>query len=108
MGTLKKTAAVALSGLFMSALALPAGFARAEEPAPINAQVESAGKADHSLLAILGSVLSESPRHQAKAPCKSPYLYSQHDVVGDPEACFTGQAMFGSGATMTSGVSVAP
>jgi hypothetical protein len=106
MGTLKKTAALVISGLFISAAALPARFASAEGPAPINARVEPAGNADHSLLAILGSVLSESPRHQVKAPCKSPYLYSQHDVVGDPEACFMGQATFGSGATATSGANV--
>jgi hypothetical protein len=106
MDTLKKTAVVVISGLFISAAALPARFASAQEPAPINAQVQPAGTADHSLLAILGSVVSESPRHQAKAPCKSPYLYSQHDVVGDPEACFMGQATFGSGATATSGANV--
>ena len=104
MSTLKKTAAVAISGLFISSAAMPTRFARGEHPALIDAQ-QPAGNADHSLLAILGSVLSESTKHQAKAPCKSPYLYSQHDVVGDPEACFMGQATFG-GSTATSGVNV--
>jgi hypothetical protein len=105
MSTLKKITAVVISGLFITAGAMPTRFARAEQPAPIDAQVEPAASADHSLLGILGSVLSESTKHQAKAPCKSPYLYSQHDVVGDPEACFMGQATFG-GSTATSGVNV--
>jgi hypothetical protein len=48
-------------------------------------------------------VMTESAKHEAKAPCKAPYLYSQHDVVGDPEACFMGQATFGTRAIGTSG-----
>ena len=106
MGTLRKTAVTVVSGLFIAAAAIPVRSANAIQPASVNAQAGPVIKADHSLLAVLGSVLTESARHEAKVPCKAPYLYSQHDVVGDPEACFMGQATFGSGATATSGESI--
>jgi hypothetical protein len=103
MGTLRKTAIVVLCGLSFGSAAIPVQYANAVQPASIDSQAGPANKADHSLLAVLGAVMTESAKHEAKAPCKAPYLYSQHDVVGDPEACFMGQATFGTGAIGTSG-----
>jgi hypothetical protein len=43
------------------------------------------------LLGMLAPALTEPARHKAEKPCDKGQLYSQHDVVGDPEACFNGR-----------------
>jgi len=46
---------------------------------------------ESSLLAITNSSLRESVRHEPpQRNCKAGRLYSEHDVVGDPKACFLG------------------
>jgi hypothetical protein len=98
MGILKKTAAVMISGLVIGTACVPAWSATANDPAPVNAQVMPADASGGSLLGILNSALTDTPRHEPQKDCKSPSLYSQHDVVGDPEACFLGRVNVPTGS----------
>ena len=63
--------------------------------------------ANNALLGMLNSVLTPTdpdPR-QPKSQCKASHLYSQHDVVGDTEACIMGSYTIGNGSS-TATVSV--
>jgi hypothetical protein len=53
---------------------------------------------DKSLLGILTPMLTDPATHAAQKDCKPDQLYSQHDVVGDPEACFMGRYDVRSGS----------
>jgi hypothetical protein len=66
---------------------------------PIDAQVVPAGPNSNSLLYVLKPVAtSDSTPHQPKQNCRAPQMYSQHDVVGDPEGCFMGRYTIGGGS----------
>jgi hypothetical protein len=78
----------------------------AAETAPIKAEVVAPANASGS--SILGAMVSvlkgtDANTRQPRSNCKG-RLYSQHDVVGDPEACFLGQYSVGNGATSAAGV----
>jgi hypothetical protein len=47
----------------------------------------SAPGADHSLVGVLGPLLADAAPHQAQKRCQPETLYSQHDVIGDPDVC---------------------
>lgn len=96
MGSMRT--AVLMSGLAIGIAMVPVKSARAEQAAPIDAQVEPVATANQPMLGILRSVPADNGLKEEKNPCQAPHLYSQHDVVGDPEACFMGKATFGSGA----------
>jgi hypothetical protein len=44
--------------------------------------------ADRSLLGVLSPLFADAAPHEAQKRCKPDTLYSQHDVIGDPNACF--------------------
>ena len=101
MGMSKKAVVLLVPSLLFG-LGAPAWSGTAEQAAP-QAQATSAGIADNSLLGMLSWVLTgtdPAPR-QPKNQCKASQLYSQHDVVGDPEACLMGRYTLGSGSTTT-------
>ena len=78
----------------------------AEQPAPIKAEIVAApNTSGSSILGAMGSILKgcDANTRQPRSNCKG-RLYSQHDVVGDPEACFLGQYTVGNGATSAAGV----
>jgi hypothetical protein len=78
----------------------------AEQAAPIKAEVVAPpNTSGSSILGAIGSVLkgTDANARQPRSNCKG-RLYSQHDVVGDPEACFLGQYSVGNGATSAAGV----
>ena len=78
----------------------------AEQAAPIKAEIVApANTAGSSILGAMGSILkgSDANTRQPRSNCQG-RLYSQHDVVGDPEACFLGQYSVGNGATSAAGV----
>jgi hypothetical protein len=105
MGTSKKAIVVLIPSLLFG-IGAPAWAGTAEQAAPIDAQVMPAGPNGNSLLGMINSVLTgtdPSPR-QAKEQCKASHLYSQHDVVGDPEACIIGRYTVGSGSTSATSV----
>jgi hypothetical protein len=56
----------------------------------------------NSLLGMLSAALSDTttrPRERYEQ-CQAS-IYSQHDVVGDPETCIMNRVTFGGGATAT-------
>ena len=53
---------------------------------------------NRSLLGMLAPILTEPAQHAAPKTCKPGALYSEHDVVGDPEACFMGRLNLRNGA----------
>jgi hypothetical protein len=100
MGTLKKTVAIALSGLLLGGATAPAWSASANALAPINAEVMPATNAvEPSLVSFLKPITTDTELHQQRTNCKAPQLYSQHDVIGDPEACIMGQFNLPGGFT---------
>lgn len=104
MGMAKKAIVVLVPSLLFGITA-PAWSGTAEQAAPIDAQVMPANSNSNTLLGMLNSVLTRTdpgPR-QPKDQCKASHLYSWHDVVGDPDACFMGRLAIGHG-TMAAGV----
>ena len=99
---ISKKAIVLLVPSLLFGLGTPAWSGSTDAAPPINAQVMPAGNpAENSLLGMLSSVLTgtDNTPHQPKNQCKASQLYSQHDVVGDPEACFMGRYTVGGSAT---------
>src|SRR5690348_11856176 len=79
----------------------PAWSASSDQPAPINAQVVPADHNNNSLLGLLSPVVTAAdptPR-QPKQNCNPSQMYSQHDVVGDPESCLMSHYGAGIGQT---------
>jgi hypothetical protein len=98
---MSKTAVVVLVPSLMFGIGAPAWSGTAEQAAPTQARVMAASPNGNTLLGMLTSVLTDtdtSPR-QTKDHCKPSQLYSQHDVVGDPEACFISRYTLGNGST---------
>jgi hypothetical protein len=91
-GILKKTVAVVLSALLIGSASAPAWSATADALTPTDAEVMPATSVvKSSMLGFLKPLVTDTELHQARKSCRSPQLYSQHDVVGDPEACFMGR-----------------
>jgi hypothetical protein len=82
-----KAAALLSFGLLLG-FSAPAWSAASAAPAG-NAQAAPANPHDNTLLGFVNSVLSDPPANAGKPEnhCKPSQLYSQHDVVGDPETC---------------------
>ena len=100
MGISKKAIVVLVPSLLFG-IGAPAWSGSAEQAAPAEVQMAPANPYGNTLLGMMSSVLTAtdpSPR-QPKNQCKAGQLYSQHDVVGDPEACIKGQYTIGNGAT---------
>ena len=90
MPTIKRTAILVMSGLLLGTACARAWAADGKAVAPVSAAA-AADPGDKSLLGILIPMLTDPVEHQAQQNCKPDQLYSQHDVVGDPEACFRGR-----------------
>ena len=101
MGLGKRTIALLGFGLMLSWYA-PAWSADSTPPAA-NAQTTSANPYGNSLLGMLNTVLTGTTTDVRKPEnhCKPSQLYSQHDVVGDPEACIMGRFTLGTGGTVS-------
>ena len=108
MRTSKKATMLLISSLLVG-IGAPAWAGTAEQAAPANARIAAANPYGNTLLGMLSSVLTDtdpSPR-QPRNQCGASHLYSQHDVVGDPEGCFMGRYTIGSGSdTIATGPSV--
>jgi hypothetical protein len=86
--------------LLLGGASAPAWSATANVLAPIDAEVMPATIAvPPSLVGFLKPITTDTDLHQQRTNCKSPQLYSQHDVVGDPEACIMGQFNLPGGFT---------
>jgi hypothetical protein len=105
MGMSKKAVVLLIPSLLFG-IGAPAWSGTAKQAAPTNAQVMPASPNNNTLLGMLSSVLTGTdpdPR-QPKSQCKASHLYSQHDVVGDPEACIMGRYTIGNGSTAVGSV----
>ncbi len=105
MGMSKKAIVVLVPSLLFG-IGAPAWSGTAEQTAPIDAQVMPVNPEGNTLLGMISSVLTgtdTSPR-QPKGRCKGSQLYSQHNIVGDPESCIMGQYTVGGGSTSAAGV----
>jgi hypothetical protein len=101
MKSFKKSMAVAVFGLIMAKTAIPARSGRTVTQA-VSGAVEMvssdglapAGVIEHSWLNP--SVADARP--QASRNCRPEHLYTQHDLVGDPESCIMqGVSLAGAG-----------
>jgi hypothetical protein len=69
--------------------------------APTPSAVTQTSKASPSVLLVLGMIIPQVEHEvQTQPHCKASQLYSQHDVVGDPQSCFmsTVDAPYAAGA----------
>ena len=104
MGISRKAIVVLVPSLLFG-IGAPAWSGTAEQVAPIDAEVMPVSPQGNTLYDMLGSILTptDTSPSQTRGHCRSPQLYSQHDVVGDPEACFLGRYTIG-GSTSAAGV----
>ena len=79
-----KVAAIVVGGLL---LAYAPARAQSTQAAPSAGSVTSG----QSILGIISPLLNTSVEHKAEKKCQADTLYSQHSVVGDPDACFQGK-----------------
>ena len=91
MLTSKLTAIVLMSGFVLGTATARVWATDSKAAAPVTAGAAVADPGDKSLLGILAPLLTNPAGHEAQKNCKEDQLYSQHDVVGDPEGCFRGR-----------------
>ncbi len=98
-----RKAIVVLVPTLIFGLGAPAWSGTDAKEAPIDAEVLPSSSNVNTLLGLLSSVLTSTDPNPrlATGECKPSQLYSQHDVVGDPEACFRGRYNFGTGPNAT-------
>jgi len=82
-----KLAAAVMGGLLLAVSYAPAWAGSAGDSSAA-APSAMAPTADRSLVGVLSPLFADAAPHQAQKTCKSDSLYSQHSVVGDPDACF--------------------
>jgi hypothetical protein len=105
MGMSKKAIVVLVPSLLFG-IGAPAWSGTAEHAAPADARIVPANPYGNTLLGMLSSIFTGTdpgPR-QSKGQCKASHLYSQHDVVGDPDACFMNRYTLGNGSGMATSV----
>jgi hypothetical protein len=94
-----RLAAAVMGGILLAAACTPAWAGSANDtttrgaPTSTGASTFSGASspvpgADHSLVGVLNPLLADTTPHAAPKSCKADTLYSQHDVIGDPNACF--------------------
>jgi hypothetical protein len=110
MNILKTTVAALVAGTLVGSACLPIrAMADGQQTAPIGS-AEVAPASSGSLLALplqlnlVGAAQRDVPANHTN--CRAGHLYSQHDVVGDPESCIKGMATFGTGGSMVGGGTV--
>lgn len=109
MNILRTTVAALVAGTLAGSACLPIrAMAADQQTAPIGSE-EVAPASSGSLLSLplqlnmVGAAQDDVPAKRTN--CRAGHLYSQHDVVGDPETCIKGMANFGTGGGMVTAVS---
>jgi hypothetical protein len=91
-----------MSSLLIGIACIPAWSATGAAPAPISADVMLAKNVTGSLPAarswLVPSAVDPAP-HQDQTNCRARHVYSQHDIVGDPQACIMGALTIGGSST---------
>jgi len=87
MSILKKTAVVLVSGLLIGTARPPrsASAQQTQQPSTPSAAAQTSNSSP-SVLLILGMIIPQVEHEVSQ--CKTSQVYSQHDVVGDPQSCF--------------------
>jgi hypothetical protein len=102
-----KKAVVILAPSLLFGVGTRAWSASSDQAAPINAQVVPANTNVTNLLNLLRPVLTNANPTPAepRQNCTPSQMYSQHDVVGDPESCLMGHYYgVGIGQTFAPGI----
>ena len=102
MKIVKTTAAALISGLLIGAACMPGWSATGATRAPISAGVMLAKNVTGSLPAARGWLVPsavDTASHQYETNCRVRHVYSQHDIVGDPQACIMGALTIGGSST---------
>jgi hypothetical protein len=100
-------ATVVLVPSLLFAIGRPAHAGSTEQAAPIDAQVLPASPQGNTLLGMISGLLTDTdPTPRPKNKCGASHLYSQHDVVGDPEGCFMGRLTIGNGSVAPAAAAV--
>ncbi len=87
MSILKKTAVVLVSGLLIGTARPPrsASAQQTQQPSTSSAVAQTSND-NPAVLSILGMIIPQVEHEVSQ--CKTSQVYSQHDVVGDPQSCF--------------------
>ncbi len=98
MSILKTTAAVLVSGLLIGAVgpASSASAQQSQQPSTPSAAAQTSNSSP-AVLSILGMIIPQVEHEVSQ--CKTSLVYSQHDVVGDPQSCFANVVDAPSGET---------
>jgi hypothetical protein len=75
-----------LSGFLLVAAYVPAWAGPDNEATTSSTQSAAATNRDRAILGFIESI-TPAPAQPRVQPCKPEALYSQHDVIGDPETC---------------------
>ena len=101
MNILKTTAAAFMSSLIIGAASMPASATGATQT-PLNTDVMIAKNVAAPIPAAtdwLQPSPNDLPTPQDRTNCKARHVYSQHDTVGDPQACIMAILTIGGGIT---------
>ena len=102
MKIVKTTAAALISGLLIGAACMPGWSATGATRAPISAGVMLAKNVTGSLPAVTNWLVPSAvdiATQRDQTNCKARHFYSQHDIVGDPQACIMGALTIGGSST---------
>ena len=97
MAVTTKLATLAMGGFMLVAAYTPA-LAGSGSSVDQSVASTSPSVATGSVLSALG--FNDVVAHPVKKTCKAETLYSQHDVIGDPDACFVGKFDVRSGSSV--------
>jgi hypothetical protein len=94
-----KKAVVILLPSLLFGFGTRAWSASSDQAISSNAQVVPANTNSSSLLSVLRPILTNTDRTsgQRNQNCTASQMYTQHDVVGDPESCIKGHYGVGVG-----------
>ncbi len=86
----RRTLVALAAGVLLTAAGVQAQSADKQMITP-SITSDAANTGNRSLLSIITPALTDPVEHRAGKTCGAGKLYSSHDVVGDPEACFMGR-----------------
>jgi hypothetical protein len=102
MKIVKTTAAALMSSLLIGVACMPAWSATGTIPTPVSADMMLAKNVTGSLPAVRSWLVPsavDTASHQDSTNCRVGHVYSQHDIVGDPQACILGALTIGGSST---------
>ncbi len=86
----RRTLVALAAGVLLTAAGVQAQSADKQALTP-SITPDAADTSSRSLLGIITPAPTDPVAHRAQKTCDAGKLYSSHDVVGDPEACFMGR-----------------